>query len=85
VDGIERYDWVVPWAMWVWGALFAAMVVFELYTLWWNKRNPGKRANLSAYVSAYFRSGERRLKYSAGSAVLIALFMFFLLHFLGYV
>ena len=75
-------DWTVSWAMWGWGILFAAMVAFEGYTLWWNRKHDGKRANLTAYVSAFFRSGDRRLKYSAGPAVLIALFVYFLGHFL---
>jgi hypothetical protein len=74
--------WAVGWAMIVWGALFAIMVGFEIYTLYWNKKNPGKRANLTAYVSAFFRAGKRRLKYSVGPAILIALFLYFLGHFL---
>lgn len=73
-------SWVVDWAMWGWAILIGAL--FEIYTLWWNKSHKGKRANLSAYVSAYFRSGNRRLKYSAGGAVVIALFVFFIGHFL---
>lgn len=75
-------DWTVKWAMWIWASLFTAMVLFELYTLYWNKSHPGKRANLTAYISAYFRSGKRRLAYSAGPAVLIALFIYFMGHFL---
>lgn len=77
-------DWVVSWAMWGWASLFVVMLIFELYTLWWNRyRGDGKqRANLTAYVSAFFRVGKRRLKYSAGPAVIIAVFVYFLGHFL---
>jgi hypothetical protein len=75
-------DWTVSWAMWGWGILFFAMVVFEFYTLWWNRTHKGKRANLTAYVSAFFRAGSRRLRWSAGPAVLIALFVYFVGHFL---
>jgi hypothetical protein len=65
-----------------WAALIAIMLAYELYTLRWNKRHPGKRANLSSYVQAFFRAGERRLKYSAGGAILIATFVYFTGHFL---
>lgn len=76
--------WVSVPHMLGWAALIAAMLVYELYTLRWNKTHKGKRANLSAYVSAFFGAGERRLKYHAGAAVLIAVFVFFVGHFLGW-
>ena len=77
-------DWTVGWAMWAWALIFAAMVALELYTLHWNRKHRGKRANLTAYVSAFFRAGDRRLKWSVGPAVLIALFVYFLGHFLNW-
>ena len=79
-------SWVVGWAMFVWAFLIGAMLAFELYTVYWNRKHngSGKRANLSAYISAFFQRGNRRLKYKAGSAILIAVFVVFLLHFLGY-
>ena len=79
-------DWTVGWAMWAWALIFAAMVALELYTIFWNRRHKGsgKRANLTAYVSAFFRAGDRRLKWSVGPAVLIALFVYFLGHFLNW-
>lgn len=76
--------WISTPHMVGWGVLFAAMVLYEGYTLWWNRSHPGKRANLSAYVSAFFGAGNRRLRWSVGPAVLIALFVFFLGHFLGW-
>lgn len=76
-------DWTVGWAKVSWALLFIAMVALEAYTLRWNHKHPGhKRANLTAYVSAFFRAGDRRLKWSVGPAVLIALFVYFLGHFL---
>ena len=77
-------DWTVGWAKWGWAILIGAMLVFELYTLWWNKRNKGKRANLTAYVSAFFQRGDRRLKYKAGPAVLVVVFVYFLGHFMDW-
>jgi len=81
---LEATEWVVPWAMWGWATLFIVLLIFELYTLWWNnEKGDGKqRANLTAYVSAFFRVGNRRLKYSASAAILIAVFIYFLGHFL---
>ena len=77
-------SWVSVPHMLGWAALLGAMLVYELYTLAWNRRNKGKRANLSAFVQAFFQRGNRRLKYKAGPAILIAVFVVFLLHFLGY-
>jgi hypothetical protein len=70
---------MLGWALWI-----GAGLLFEAYTLWWNKSHPGRRANLSAYVSAFFGAGDRRLRYHAGAAVLIATFVFFAGHFLGW-
>lgn len=82
----ESTGWVVPWAMWVWAALFAAIIVFELFTLWWNNaRGDGaQRANLTAYVRAYIGVGDRRLKRRARPVVVILFLGWLLLHFLGY-
>lgn len=67
------------WAFWI-----AVGLLFEFYTLWWNKSHLGKRANLSAYVSAFFQAGNRRLRFKAGRAVLLGTFVFFTGHFLGW-
>jgi hypothetical protein len=76
------------WVSWPhmigWAVIFAVMLVYELYTLWWNRKNKGRRANLTAFVMAFFGTSNRRLKYRAGSAVLIAVFVFFLGHFMGW-
>jgi len=79
-------DWVVDWAAWIWGATFLFILVFEIYTLIWNnKRGDGKqRANLTAYVRAYFGVGDRRLKRSGRPWVMAAFLVWLLLHFLGY-
>lgn len=78
-------DWVVPWAAWVWGGLFAAVLAFEIFTLYWNKEHRGKRANLTAYVRAYFGVGDRRLKRSGRPWIMVAFLGWLLLHFLGWI
>jgi hypothetical protein len=78
-------DWTVPWAMYVWGGLFAAVLVFEIFTLYWNKEHKGKRANLTAYVRAYFGVGDRRLKRSGRPWIMVAFLGWLLLHFLGWI
>jgi hypothetical protein len=78
--------WVVPWAAWIWGGLFAAILVFELFTLKWNKaHHDGQRANLTAYVRAYFGIGDRRLKRSARPWIMVVFLGWLLLHFLGWI
>lgn len=81
---IDPQAWVSVPHMLGWAVLIAIMLAYEFYSLAWNKKHQGKRANLSAYVSAFFRAGDRRLKYSAGGAILIATFVFFTGHFLGW-
>jgi hypothetical protein len=80
----DEQAWVSVPHMLGWAALFAVMLGYELYTIFWNRNHPGKRANLTAYVMAFFGTGRRRLKYQAGSAILIAVFVFFLGHFMGW-
>ena len=77
-------DWVTPWAMYGWGVLFLAVLIFELVTIAFNntERGKGKRANLTAYVRAFFGIGERRLKYSMPRWILIGFMVWLLLHFL---
>lgn len=84
---MTEQGWIVPWAMWVWAGLFAALVGFELLTLYLNRRaDDGTRRNLTALVQAYFRTHKtRRLKYHWPRAALIACMVWGLLHFLGYV
>lgn len=77
-------DWTVPWAMFIWAFWIAVGLLFEFYTLRWNKAHPGKRANLSAYVSAFFQAGNRRLRFKGGPAILLGTFVFFTGHFLGW-
>lgn len=79
-------DWVVPWAMWVWAAIFAAVILFELFTLWWNNaRGDGReRANLTAYVRAYFGIGDRKLRRRGRPIVMVLFLGWLILHFLGY-
>jgi hypothetical protein len=74
--------WAVPWAMYVWGGLFAAVLVFEIYTLFWNKQHKGKRANLTAFVRAAFGVGKRRLKYQLPKWLMVVFLAWLLLHFL---
>lgn len=72
--------------MWVWGALFAAVLVFEMITLYLNRKaDDGTRRNLTAYVQAYFGIGNRRLKRSARPWIMAVFLGWLLLHFLGYV
>lgn len=79
-------DWTVPWAMWVWGGLFAAVIVFEIITLVWNNLygDGTQRANLTAYVRAYFGIGDRRLKRRGRPVVMVLFLGWLILHFLGY-
>jgi len=67
-----------------WGAIIALMLPSEIYTISWNRKHKGKRSNLTAYVRAFFQRGDRRLKYKAGPAILIAVFVFFLGHFMAW-
>lgn len=78
-------DWVVQWAAWGWGLLFGGVLVFELYTLWWNrKRGDGKqRANLTAYVTAAIGVGKRRLNRRMSKWVMVGFLGWLILHFLG--
>ena len=82
---MNEQAWVVPWAAWGWAVIFAAVIVFELFTLWWNrKRGDGEqRANLTAYVRAYFGVGDRRLKRRGRPIVMVLFLGWLLLHFLG--
>ena len=90
MDGptMQALEWTVRWAMWGWAILIGLILAFELYCLWWNHKyghDRGQRANLTAYAMAFFRTHDRyRLRYTAGPAVLIALFCWFIVHFLGW-
>lgn len=76
-------DWTVDWAIKGWAIIFLAVIVFEIYTLWWNKKHGnGRRANLTAYVRAYFGIGDRRLKRRGRPAVMVAFLVWLLGHFL---
>lgn len=79
-------DWVVPWAAWGWGIIFAAVIVFELWTMYWNRKygDGRQRANLTAYARAYFGVGDRRLKRSGRPWIMVAFLGWLILHFLGY-
>lgn len=81
------YDWISEPHRNFWYAWIVVGVVYELYTLWWNekRRDEGdpRRANLTAYVRAAFRVGERRMKWHAPVWVLWAVMTWFTLHFTG--
>lgn len=78
--------WVVPWAAWGWGLLFAAVLVFELWTLYWNSKygDGQQRANLTAYVTALIGVGKRRLNRRMSKWIMVAFLGWLILHFLGY-
>lgn len=77
--------WTVPWAMWTWGLLFALVILFEVVTLVWNELyGDGRRANLTAYVRAYFGIGDRQLKRRGRPAVMVAFLVWLTGHFMGW-
>lgn len=78
-------DWYPPWALYAWGGLFLGVLVLELVSLWWNnskRAEPGQRANLTAFVQAFFGIGERRLKYSMPRWIMVAFLAWLVIHFL---
>jgi hypothetical protein len=77
-------EWVVPWAAWIWGWLFAAVLVFEIFTLYWNNKygDGTQRANLTAYTKAFFGIGDRRLRRRLPRWVMVVFLLWLLLHFL---
>jgi hypothetical protein len=80
-----REEWIVPWALWVWAALFGAIIVFELITLYMNRKaDDGTRRNLTAYVRAWLGVGDRRLTRKGPRWVAVVFLTWLLLHFLGY-
>lgn len=82
---MEREAWIVPWSMWVWAALFGAIIVFELITLWMNRKaDDGTRRNLTAYVRAAIGVGDRRLTRRFPRWLAVAILVWLLLHFLGH-
>lgn len=78
-------DWFPAWSMWVWASLFGAVLVFELVTIYWNNSKhakPGQRANLTAFVQAFFGIGDRRLKFSLPAWIMVAFLGWLIVHFL---
>jgi hypothetical protein len=76
-------SWTVPWSMYVWGALFAAVLVFEIITLYLNRKaDDGTRRNLTAYVRAFFGVGDRRLRRQGPKWLMVVFLVWLLLHFL---
>jgi hypothetical protein len=79
-----REEWIVPWAMWIWAALFLAIIVFELIMLIMNSKiDDGSRRNLTAYVQAWIGVGKRRLTKRGPRLVVIVFLLWLLFHFLG--
>lgn len=75
--------------MWVWALWMAAGLAYEFYTLWWNKRRrkagDPRKANLTAYVQAFFQTHpQRRLKWHLPPWALTAFFAFWWGHFMGW-
>ena len=79
-----REEWVIPWSMWIWAALFGAIIVFELITLYMNaKADDGTRRNLTAYVQAWIGVGKRRLRKAGPRWLVVLILLWLLLHFIG--
>jgi hypothetical protein len=79
-----REEWIVPWAMWIWAALFLAIIVFEIIMLIMNSKiDDGSRRNLTAYTRAFFGVGDRRLSRRLPLWIFVAFWVWLGLHFAG--